>query len=78
MQHSMAHELLIFMHHLCPVYDTSFAQVQAGGQVSASLPDYSSMPSGSGLVPGMPMRMPWLPPATMDTSRDSIRRPPAA
>ncbi|CAL5223409.1 g5921 [Coccomyxa viridis] len=50
----------------------------AARHTSSALPDYSSMPSGSGLAPGMPMRMSWLPPATMDTSQDSVRRPPAA
>ena len=52
--------------------------MQAARHTSSALPDYSSMPSGSGLAPGMPMRMSWLPPATMDTSQDSVRRPPAA
>lgn len=45
------------------------------------MPDFASGSGngGSGLVPGMPMGpMRWLPPATMDTSKDSLRRPPAA
>ncbi|EIE21835.1 hypothetical protein COCSUDRAFT_42874 [Coccomyxa subellipsoidea C-169] len=49
----------------------------AGRASSGGMSDFGA--GGSSMVPGMPMGpMRWLPATTMDTSQDSMRRPPAA
>ncbi|CAL8471669.1 g11211 [Coccomyxa elongata] len=64
--------------NLLPLSPSGFGRGNSGGM--AEFGAGSSGPSGApGMVPGMAMGpMRWLPATTMDTSQDSVRRPPAA